>query len=97
MKKMDPKKKNWNRRWFVLKGVELRYFKSNKKTLKGIINLDHWCRLNKGMTADSFQLATQKKVYYLGCNSEKERNEWVEGTCERREEAWRAAVWVWLS
>jgi len=69
----------WNRRWFVLKGVELRYYKTNKKSLKGIIHLDHWCRLKKGSSADSFQLETQKKVYYLGCNSEKEKNEWVEG------------------
>lgn len=80
---MDVRLKNWNRRWFVLKGTELKYYKPNKKALKGVINLDSWCKLVKGQSPDCFQLVTPRKTYHLVCKSEQECKEWLQGTyCE---------------
>ena len=77
---MDLRLRNWNRRWFVLKDTELKYYKPNKRALKGVINLDSWCKLIKGQTMESFQLVTPKKTYHLVCKSEQECDEWVQGT-----------------
>lgn len=82
---MDLRLKNWNRRWFVLKNTELKYFKPNKKTLKGVINLETWCKLTRSPVSDAFELATHKKTYHLVCKSEQECSEWIEGKlyCEK--------------
>ena len=85
LKMMDQKlnSKNWNRRWMVLKGSELKYYKPNKKTMKGVINLDTWCKLSKCSTPDTFQLATQKKVYHWVSKSEQECDAWIRGQGSR--------------
>lgn len=79
---MDYRLRNWNRRWFMLKDTELRYYKPNKKALKGVINLDTWCKLVMGQSPDSFQLVTPKKTYHLVCKSEQECLEWLQGEWE---------------
>ena len=76
---MDDRLRNWNRRWFVLKDMELKYYKPNKRALKGIINLDSWCKLVKGQSPEGFQLVTPKKTYHLVCKSEEECGEWLQG------------------
>lgn len=78
---MDIRLRNFNRRWFVLKGTELKYYKPNKKALKGVINLDSWCKLMKGQSPESFMLVTPKKTYHLVCKSEQECEEWLQGKC----------------
>ena len=89
LKKMDLKFRNWNRRWFVLKGTELKYYKPNRIALKGVINLDSWCKLAKGQSPEIFQLVTPRKTYHLVCKSEQECQEWVQGGCGR------GVGWVW--
>lgn len=78
LRKMDIKLRKWNRRWFVLKDTELKYYKPNKKALKGVINLDSWCKLVKSQNPESFQLVTPKKTYHLVCKSEQECMEWLQ-------------------
>lgn len=80
LRKMDFKLKNWKRRWFVLKDTELKYYKPNKRALKGSISLDCWCKLVRGGQSQAcFQLVTQQKTYHLVCTSEEECLEWLQG------------------
>lgn len=76
---MDYRQRNYNRRWFVLKDTKLKYYKPNKRTLKGTINLDSWCKLVRGQSPESFQLVTPKKTYHLVCKCEEECREWLRG------------------
>ena len=64
----------------MLNGTELKYYKPNRRALKGVINLDSWCKLVKGQSPECFQLVTPKKTYHLVCKSEQECMEWLQGT-----------------
>lgn len=74
--------KSRKKRWFVLDGYFLHYFKSDKdKVPAGSIDL----KSSKGTTildpAGSrwaFELITPERVYYIEADSEKLRNEWLE-------------------
>lgn len=93
LRKMDIRLRNWNRRWFVLKDTELKYYKPNRRALKGVINLDSWCKLIKGQSPDSFQLVTPKKTYHLVCKCEKECDEWLEGIIIHKIKSYACINW----
>jgi len=63
--KKGAKRKNWNKRWFVLKDNYLFYCKNEKSNPQGIINL-HGCTVSKieGPTArpNSFSVLAPKSV-----------------------------------
>ena len=82
LNKMGPEKKRWTRRWFVLKGSELKYYRSkDQKRTRGVINLDSWCKLSRIGTPEAFQLATPKKMYHLIARNQQECEEWLKGVC----------------
>ena len=63
LNKMDPKQKRWSRRWFVLRGSELKYYRTKDaffglKRPKGVINLDSWCKLSRRESLEAFEVCT---------------------------------------
>lgn len=82
LNKMGPEnKKRYNRRWFILKGSELKYYRSHKdqKRPRGVINLSSWCKLTKLNSQEAFELATPQKTYQLVAKSARECNDWLKG------------------
>ena len=82
LNKMGPEnKKRYNRRWFVLKGSELKYYRSHKdlKRPRGVIKLDSWCKLSKLKSLNGFELATPQKIYQLVAKNEHECSDWLTG------------------
>ena len=68
LNKMDPKQKRWNRRWFVLKGSELKYYRNKDsfyslKRPRGVINLDLWCKLSRRGTMAAFEVHTHTHTH----------------------------------
>ena len=83
LNKMGPEnKKRYNRRWFVLTGSELKYYRSHKdlKRPRGVIKLESWCKLTKLKSPDAFELATPQRTYQLMAKSPQECNDWLKGT-----------------
>lgn len=80
MHKLDPRLKHWTRRWFVLKGKELKYYSKKATSLskaKGVINLETWCRITRHEMTSSFQLATPSRTYHFVADSNAECEEWI--------------------
>jgi hypothetical protein len=77
--KLDPKLKHWTKRWFILKGKELKYFskKGNQCRAKGVINLGTWCKITRNELASSFQLATPTRTYHLVAASSTDCEDWI--------------------
>ncbi|KAM5292338.1 pleckstrin homology domain-containing family H member 2 isoform 2-T2 [Ctenodactylus gundi] len=78
--KMSGKVKTWKRRWFVLKGGELLYYKSPSDVIRkpqGHIELSASCRLLRGDTKQTVQLITEKHTYYLTADSPNILEEWI--------------------
>ncbi|XP_064490249.1 uncharacterized protein CG43867-like isoform X2 [Ornithodoros turicata] len=78
--KLGGKLKTWKRRWFVLKNGALRYYKSqcdvNRKP-QGQIALDQVCRVTRAEGATTFEIATEKRSFYLTADSASAMEEWV--------------------
>ncbi|XP_074661838.1 pleckstrin homology domain-containing family H member 1-like [Tubulanus polymorphus] len=80
MTKLGGKVKNWHRKWFVLQQGELFYYKSENVTQRkpqGQIFLDSQTRITKSDGANTFEIATSKKTYYLIANSIIDMEEWI--------------------
>lgn len=59
---MGPKQKHWTRRWFVLKGSELKYYRSKESFFgmnrpRGTIDLTSWCKLTRDEDTAAFQVS----------------------------------------
>ncbi|KAG1457702.1 hypothetical protein G6F46_007109 [Rhizopus delemar] len=80
--KQGDRYKNWNKRWFVLKGVNLFYFKSPKAVqMKGIINLKGY-RVEPDSSIQTgkycFKLQHEKeRTFYFYTDQEKYMKDWV--------------------
>uniref|UniRef100_A0A0K8SBC0 Pleckstrin y domain-containing family H member 1 n=1 Tax=Lygus hesperus TaxID=30085 RepID=A0A0K8SBC0_LYGHE len=78
--KLGGKLKTWTRRWFQLNNAKLRYWKSqndvNRKP-QGEISIDEHCRINRAEGAATFEIATEKKTYYLTADSIAATEDWV--------------------
>ncbi|XP_040593629.1 pleckstrin homology domain-containing family H member 2 isoform X2 [Mesocricetus auratus] len=78
--KMSGKVKTWKRRWFVLKGGELLYYKSPSDVIRkpqGHIELNASCSILRGDNKQTVQLTTEKHTYYLTADSPNILEEWI--------------------
>nr|XP_035929602.1 pleckstrin homology domain-containing family H member 2 isoform X3 [Halichoerus grypus] len=78
--KMSGKVKTWKRRWFVLKGGELLYYKSPSDVIRkpqGHIELSASCGILRGDNKQTVQLTTEKRTYYLTADSPNILEEWI--------------------
>ncbi|XP_004839422.1 pleckstrin homology domain-containing family H member 2 isoform X5 [Heterocephalus glaber] len=78
--KMSSKVKTWKRRWFVLKGGELLYYKSPSDVIRkpqGHIELSASCSILRGDNKQTVQLTTEKHTYYLTADSPNILEEWI--------------------
>ncbi|XP_039597638.1 pleckstrin homology domain-containing family H member 1 isoform X2 [Polypterus senegalus] len=78
--KMGSQVKAWKRRWFVLRNGEILYYKSPSDVIRkpqGQIELTSSCRIARGEGAQTFQLITEKKTYYLTADSPNILEEWI--------------------
>ncbi|KAM7062614.1 pleckstrin homology domain-containing family H member 2 isoform 4-T4 [Acridotheres tristis] len=78
--KMGGKVKTWKRRWFVLKGGELLYYKSPSDVIRkpqGQIELNASSHIERGDGKQTIQLTTEKRTYYLTADSPNILEEWI--------------------
>uniref|UniRef100_A0A3B5KUX3 Pleckstrin homology domain containing, family H (with MyTH4 domain) member 1 n=1 Tax=Xiphophorus couchianus TaxID=32473 RepID=A0A3B5KUX3_9TELE len=78
--KMGSQVKAWKRRWFVLRNGEILYYKSPSDVIRkpqGQIELNSSCCIVRGEGAQTFQLITEKKTFYLTADSPNILEEWI--------------------
>ncbi|XP_072906801.1 pleckstrin homology domain-containing family H member 2-like [Hemitrygon akajei] len=78
--KMGGKAQTWKRRWFVLKGGELLYYKSPSDVIRkpqGRIELNVSNHIVRCDGKQTIQLITEKKTYYLTADSPNILEEWI--------------------
>ncbi|XP_056151824.1 pleckstrin homology domain-containing family H member 1 [Lampris incognitus] len=78
--KMGSQVKAWKRRWFVLRNGEILYYKSPSDVIRkpqGQMELNSSCRIARGEGAQTFQLITEKKTFYLTADSPNILEEWI--------------------
>ncbi|XP_072485622.1 pleckstrin homology domain-containing family H member 1 isoform X2 [Notamacropus eugenii] len=78
--KMDSRVKTWKRRWFVLRHRQIMYYKSPSDVIRkpqGQVDLNSHCHIVRGEGAQTFQLISEKKTYYLTADSPNLLEEWI--------------------
>ncbi|XP_034498175.1 pleckstrin homology domain-containing family H member 1 isoform X3 [Ailuropoda melanoleuca] len=78
--KMGSRVKTWKRRWFVLRQGQIMYYKSPSDVIRkpqGQVELNSCCQIVQGEGAQTFQLISEKKTYYLTADSPGLLEEWV--------------------
>lgn len=78
--KMSGRLKTWRRKWFVLKGGELLYYRSPSDVIRkpqGHIELSASCSILRGDNKQTVQLITEKHTYYLTADSPNILEEWI--------------------
>ncbi|XP_062253908.1 pleckstrin homology domain-containing family H member 1 [Platichthys flesus] len=78
--KMGSQVKAWKRRWFILRNGEILYYKSPSDVIRkpqGQIELNSFCSIVRGEGAQTFQLITEKKTFYLTADSPNILEEWI--------------------
>uniref|UniRef100_F1SA37 Pleckstrin homology, MyTH4 and FERM domain containing H1 n=1 Tax=Sus scrofa TaxID=9823 RepID=F1SA37_PIG len=78
--KMGSRVKTWKRRWFVLRQGQIMYYKSPSDVIRkpqGQVELNSRCRIVRGEGAQTFQLISEKKTYYLTADSPSLLEEWI--------------------
>ncbi|XP_073720906.1 pleckstrin homology domain-containing family H member 1-like [Misgurnus anguillicaudatus] len=78
--KMGSQVKAWKRRWFILKNGEILYYKSPSDVIRkpqGQMELNSSCQMARGEGAQTFQLITEKKTFYLAADSPNILEEWI--------------------
>lgn len=78
--KLGGKLKTWKRRWFVLANGTLRYYKAQSdvgRKPRGQIALDEVCRVTRAHGATTFEIATEKRSFYLTADCTSTMEEWV--------------------
>ncbi|XP_041107363.1 pleckstrin homology domain-containing family H member 2 [Polyodon spathula] len=78
--KMGGKVKTWKRRWFVLKGGELLYYKSPSDVIRkpqGQIELSASSSIVRGDGKQTIQMISEKRIYYLTADSPNILEEWI--------------------
>ncbi|KAF4017584.1 hypothetical protein G4228_008788 [Cervus hanglu yarkandensis] len=78
--KMGSQVKTWKRRWFVLRQGQLMYYKSPSDVIRkpqGQVELNSRCQIVRGEGAQTFQLISEKKTYYLTADSPSLLEEWI--------------------
>ncbi|XP_056624582.1 pleckstrin homology domain-containing family H member 1 isoform X2 [Triplophysa dalaica] len=78
--KMGSLVKAWKRRWFILRNGEILYYKSPSDVIRkpqGQMELNSSCQIARGEGAQTFQLITEKKTFYLAADSPNILEEWI--------------------
>ncbi|XP_069464563.1 pleckstrin homology domain-containing family H member 2 [Ambystoma mexicanum] len=78
--KLGGKVKTWKRRWFVLKGGELLYYKSPSDVIRkpeGQMELSVSSHIVRSEGKQTVQLITEKRTYYLSADSPNILEEWI--------------------
>ncbi|XP_042547759.1 pleckstrin homology domain-containing family H member 1 [Dipodomys spectabilis] len=78
--KMGSRVKTWKRRWFVLRQGQILYYKSPSDVIKkpqGQVDLNSHCQIIRGEGAQTFQLISEKKIFYLTADSPSMLEEWI--------------------
>uniref|UniRef100_A0A1A8JCN7 Pleckstrin homology domain containing, family H (With MyTH4 domain) member 1 n=1 Tax=Nothobranchius kuhntae TaxID=321403 RepID=A0A1A8JCN7_NOTKU len=78
--KMSSQVNAWKRRWFILRNGEILYYKSPSDVIRkpqGQIELNSSCCIARGEGAQTFQLITEKKTFYLTADSPNILEEWI--------------------
>uniref|UniRef100_A0A673YRL4 Pleckstrin homology domain containing, family H (with MyTH4 domain) member 1 n=1 Tax=Salmo trutta TaxID=8032 RepID=A0A673YRL4_SALTR len=78
--KMGSQIKAWKRRWFILRNGEIFYYKSPSDVIRkpqGQMELNSSCRIARGEGAQTFQLITEKKTFFLAADSPNILEEWI--------------------
>ncbi|XP_054987136.1 pleckstrin homology domain-containing family H member 1 [Sorex araneus] len=78
--KMGSRVKTWKRRWFVLRQGQIMYYKSPNDVIRkpqGQVELNSRCQIVRGEDAQTFQLISEKKTYYLTADSPSLLEEWI--------------------
>lgn len=78
--KMGSRVKTWKRRWFVLRQGQIMYYKSPSDVIRkpqGVVELNSHCQIVRGEGAQTFQLISEKKTYYLTADSPGLLEEWI--------------------
>eukprot|EP01089_Gocevia_fonbrunei_P015680 TRINITY_DN464_c0_g1_i1.p1 TRINITY_DN464_c0_g1~~TRINITY_DN464_c0_g1_i1.p1 ORF type:complete len:473 (-),score=108.04 TRINITY_DN464_c0_g1_i1:100-1518(-) len=81
--KRGGRKTNWRKRFCVLHGGKLYYFKNQKaKQPKGAIELEQNSTVAENRElkkANCFQITTQKRVFYIFADTEQSKKTWIDG------------------
>ncbi|MEJ1269461.1 pleckstrin homology domain containing family H (with MyTH4 domain) member 1 [Cricetulus griseus] len=78
--KMGSRVKTWKRRWFVLRQGQILYYKSPSDVIRkpqGQVDLNSHCQIVRGEGAQTFQLISENKTYYLTAESPSLLEEWI--------------------
>lgn len=78
--KMGSRVKTWKRRWFVLRQGQILYYKSPNDVIRkpqGQVDLNSHCQIVRGEEAQTFQLISGNKIYYLTAESPSLLEEWI--------------------
>ncbi|XP_016148296.1 pleckstrin homology domain-containing family H member 1-like [Sinocyclocheilus grahami] len=78
--KMGSQVKAWKRRWFILRNGEILYYKSPSDMIRkpqGQMELNSSCHIARGEGAQTFQLITEKKTFYLAADSPNILEDWI--------------------
>ncbi|XP_067311508.1 pleckstrin homology domain-containing family H member 1 [Pseudorasbora parva] len=78
--KMASQVKAWKRRWFILRNGEILYYKSPSDVIRkpqGQMELNSSCHIARGEGAQTFQLITEKKTFYLAADSPNILEDWI--------------------
>ncbi|CAG8639486.1 4973_t:CDS:10 [Rhizophagus irregularis] len=82
LSKKQERRKNWKRRWFVLRSTKLAYYKSDKEyELLKILDMNDIhavAEVKLKNKQNVFGIVTHKRTYYVQAASKKELDEWVE-------------------
>jgi len=80
MTKQGGSVKSWKKRWFVLKGSQLFYFKTKKDTdLTGVVELtkESFVRREDKKKKYCFAVGTQKRIFYMYPDTQVEQDNWI--------------------
>eukprot|EP00118_Oscarella_pearsei_P021057 m.234035 g.234035 ORF g.234035 m.234035 type:complete len:1344 (+) comp40102_c3_seq8:1064-5095(+) len=79
--KLGSKMKNWKRYWFVLSAEKLTYYRApievGRKKPRGVIELDCFSRFSRSAGTHTFEIATDRRTYYLTAESATMLEEWM--------------------
>jgi len=84
LKKQGGSWKSWKKRFFVIDGLKLKYYKNEKDSVpKGMINLElssniRSTEIPKFKNKPAFQIQTPSRTYYMVSETAVQRDSWIE-------------------